>query len=65
MIIHFTTVHQRHDTRIHLKEIRTLAKRWPRKVALFVQDGKATKTIRRKGIRYVILARQKGAACAV
>lgn len=40
MIIHFTTAHQRTDTRILLKEVQTLARRWPGQVALFVQDGK-------------------------
>lgn len=40
MIIHFTTVHPRDDTRVRLKEVTTLARLWPNQVALFVQDGK-------------------------
>lgn len=40
MIIHFTTVHPRNDTRVRLKEVTTLARFWPNQVALFVQDGK-------------------------
>lgn len=39
-LIHFTTVHSRTDTRIRVKEVATLAKFWPGRVALFVQDGK-------------------------
>lgn len=39
-IIHFTTVHSRTDTRIRIKEVGTLARKWPGTVALFVQDGK-------------------------
>lgn len=48
-IIHFTTVHPRSDTRIHLKEIRTLAKRWPGEVSLFVQDGKGNEDHQAEG----------------
>ncbi|UJW76784.1 glycosyltransferase [Rhizobium sp. SL42] len=40
MIIHFTTVHPRSDTRIRIKEVTTLAREWPNEIALFVQDGK-------------------------
>ncbi|WP_200844203.1 glycosyltransferase [Rhizobium sp. 18065] len=40
VIIHFTTVHPRSDTRIRIKEVTTLARVWPKQVALFVQDGK-------------------------
>ena len=40
MIIHFSTVHPRADTRIRVKEVATLARVWPGRVALFVQDGK-------------------------
>lgn len=40
MIVHFTTVHPRTDTRIRIKEVATLARVWPGEVALFVQDGK-------------------------
>lgn len=48
-IIHFTTVHPRSDTRIHLKEVRTLANRWPGEVSLFVQDGKGDEDHQAKG----------------
>ena len=44
MIIHFTTVHPRTDTRIRVKEVATLARHWPDEVALFVQDGKGDET---------------------
>lgn len=40
MLVHFTTVHPRTDTRIHIKQVRTLAKNWPGEILLFVQDGK-------------------------
>lgn len=40
MIIHFTTVHPRTDTRIRVKQVATLAQHWPGEVSLFVQDGK-------------------------
>ncbi|WP_322896005.1 MULTISPECIES: glycosyltransferase [unclassified Yoonia] len=39
MIIHFTTVHPRTDTRIRVKEVATLARHWPGQVELYVQDG--------------------------
>lgn len=39
LIVHFTTVHPRNDTRVRLKEVATLARVWPNQVALFVQDG--------------------------
>lgn len=40
LIVHFTTVHPRNDTRIRLKEVASLARVWPGQVAIFVQDGK-------------------------
>jgi glycosyltransferase involved in cell wall biosynthesis len=40
MIAHFTTVHPRTDTRILLKQCRTLAKRGDVSVSLFVSDGR-------------------------
>ncbi|MDR7029000.1 glycosyltransferase [Rhizobium rosettiformans] len=40
LIVHFTTVHPRNDTRIRLKEVASLAQIWPEQVAIFVQDGK-------------------------
>lgn len=39
MIIHCTTVHLRTDTRIRVKQVATLARHWPGKVSLYVQDG--------------------------
>ncbi|MFB9149856.1 glycosyltransferase family 4 protein [Roseovarius ramblicola] len=44
VIIHFTTVHPRTDTRIRVKEAATLARVWPGEVALYVQDGKGDDT---------------------
>jgi len=39
-ILHLTTVHPRSDTRILIKEARTLASKLPHKVLLMVADGK-------------------------
>lgn len=39
MIIHFTTVHPRDDSRIRSKELASLAKAFSANVALYVQDG--------------------------
>ena len=39
MIVHFTTVHPRTDTRIRVKEVATLARHLDEDVQLFVQDG--------------------------
>ncbi|MDP3971953.1 MAG: glycosyltransferase family 4 protein [Candidatus Nanopelagicales bacterium] len=39
MIIHFTTVHPRDDSRIRSKELASLAKAFSGNVALYVQDG--------------------------
>lgn len=39
MIVHFTTVHPRDDSRIRSKQINTLAQHAQEEVALFVQDG--------------------------
>lgn len=39
MIVHFTTVHPRDDSRIRTKELNTLADKFGGKVSLFVQDG--------------------------
>lgn len=51
MIIHFTTVHPRTDTRIRVKEVATLARHWPGQVFLFVQDGKGDEADARGGFR--------------
>ena len=42
MLIHFTTVHPRHDTRIRVKEVGSLADSVGKPVVLYVQDGKGT-----------------------
>ena len=39
MIIHFTTVHPRHDLRIRYKQVSALQDTYPGDVALYVQDG--------------------------
>ena len=39
MIIHFTTVHPRDDSRIRSKQVHTLARTLSEEVALYVQDG--------------------------
>ena len=39
MVIHLTTVHPRHDTRIRIKQVGSLADRLSVPVTLFVQDG--------------------------
>lgn len=39
MIVHFTTVHPRDDSRIRTKELNTLADKFGGEVSLFVQDG--------------------------
>ncbi len=43
-IIHFTTVHSRTDTRIRLRQIRTLSRELNADVFLYVQDGLGTET---------------------
>lgn len=50
MVIHFTTVHPRTDTRIRVKEAATLARVWPGEVALYVQDGKGDATDAQDGV---------------
>lgn len=44
MIIHFTTVHPRDDSRIRSKQVATLARATGGRVALFVQDGLGDET---------------------
>lgn len=39
LIIHFTTVHPRTDTRIRVKEVATLVREFDAEVCLYVQDG--------------------------
>lgn len=43
-IIHFTTVHLRDDSRIRSKMVAALHKRWPGRVAIYVQDGLGDET---------------------
>jgi hypothetical protein len=51
MIIHFTTVHPRTDTRSRVKQVATLAQHWQGEVALFVQDGKGDEADRKGQFR--------------
>lgn len=53
MIIHFTTVHPRDDSRIRTKEIDTLARAFGARVALYVQDGLGTEVDNRLGYEVV------------
>ncbi len=53
MIIHFTTVHPRDDSRIRSKEVATLAAAFGEDVALYVQDGLGDATDREQGYRIV------------
>ena len=43
-IVHFTTVHPRHDTRIGVKEVTSLAETLDEPVALYVMDGQGDET---------------------
>lgn len=53
MLIHFTTVHPRGDTRIRVKEVASLAKRLDTVIALFVQDGNGSETDASNNIQVV------------
>lgn len=53
MIIHFTTVHPRDDSRIRSKELASLARAFGGEVALYVQDGLGDDTDPRHGYRVV------------
>jgi glycosyltransferase involved in cell wall biosynthesis len=53
MIIHFTTVHPRDDSRIRSKQLDTLARAFGGEVALYVQDGLGDATDPRLGYRIV------------
>lgn len=44
MIVHFTTVHPRDDSRIRSKEVASLAQAYVSQVALYVQDGLGSET---------------------
>jgi glycosyltransferase involved in cell wall biosynthesis len=53
MIIHFTTVHPRDDSRIRSKELASLARAFEGQVALYVQDGLGDETDPEHGYRVV------------
>jgi glycosyltransferase involved in cell wall biosynthesis len=53
MIIHFTTVHPRDDSRIRSKQVDTLAKTLSEEVALYVQDGLGDEIDSKSGYRIV------------
>lgn len=53
MIIHFTTVHPRDDSRIRSKQVDTLAKALTEDIALYVQDGRGDEIDGRSGYRIV------------
>lgn len=53
MIVHFTTVHPRDDSRIRTKELDTLARAFGGHVALYVQDGLGTEVDSRFGYEIV------------
>lgn len=53
MIIHFTTVHPRDDSRIRSKQVNTLAREFNGQVSLFVQDGLGDETDAALGYRVV------------
>lgn len=44
-VAHVSTVHPRADTRIYVKELRTLGAAWPGAVCLCVQDGRGDETL--------------------
>lgn len=52
-IVHFTTVHDRDDTRIRLKEVVSLAEVFNEPVGLFVQDGRGNEVGRRDRITVI------------
>lgn len=53
MIIHFTTVHPRDDSRIRSKELASLAREFGGQVALYVQDGNGDRVDPHHGYRIV------------
>lgn len=53
MIIHFTTVHPREDSRMRDKELASLQQALGQPVALYVQDGKGDEIDRRNGFKIV------------
>jgi hypothetical protein len=57
MIIHFTTVHPRDDSRIRDKELASLQRAFDVPVALYVQDGLGTDVDRRAGFPIIDIGR--------
>lgn len=53
MILHFSTVHYRDDSRILSKQLRSLAKRYGGRPRLFVQDGKGDASDEVNGVEIV------------
>lgn len=53
IIVHFTSVHPRTDTRIRVKQTAFLAKSTSAKVMLFVQDGQGSETDEYMGVQVV------------
>ncbi|WP_410473567.1 glycosyltransferase family 4 protein [Guyparkeria sp. TX1] len=53
MLIHFTTVHPRSDTRIRIKQVASLAGALEESVALYVQDDKGNERDEARGIDVV------------
>lgn len=53
MIIHFTTVHPRDDSRIRSKQVNSLAREFNGQVSLFVQDGLGNELDKEFGYRVV------------
>ena len=49
VIVHFSTVHYRDDSRIRSKMMKSLSVRYPGQVKLFVQDGKGNEVDSEKG----------------
>ena len=59
-ILHLTTVHPRYDTRILIKEARTLASNLPHKVFLMVADGKGNLAEEQGGVSIHDIGRPGG-----
>lgn len=60
MIIHFTTVHPREDSRMRDKELASLQAAFGGPVALYVQDGKGDEIDRRSGFPIVDTGKVEG-----
>ncbi len=67
-VVHLTTVHPRDDTRIYLKEARTVAQSTPHRVVLLVADGLGTPAAPTDGVEVVdmgVLPMGRGARALV